>query len=500
MDGVEGLSRRLRNRIEAYRGYVNWNRRQLPEGLDRSKTVVGAPLLAAREALDATGVVGADIPLMVTLDQYEILYRIAYGRADQGGEELGQMFCRVVNSLLALRQPRVFFKIGVRPYAWGREARGLHTDQQLERGRDYEVIDLDEVLRRREHGGDWVFPKFAADVAARRIAATVDGESKDYETWFKDRLETLTPEAEVEKYCRGDAERLRKRRKEPLTAGWEEFLANLYKKNKFEGSLADVWISQRKKQGKGLPEKPPTDERSFPWRRPWWEKERHAALLTQIASACRQRKLYGGWNTMMTLSGGNVLVFINLCREIWDHWDRVQTRTGTQITVISADLQSQAVRFVANVWLDKQRESPRGATRRDFVVRLGVALRKALIHDRSLSYPGGTGFSVVERDWTEDVAVRTFLEGAVDYSALVDSVHTTKEKDGKPRRKWYLFPILCPNFEIPAIRTKEPRYVTVDTVRGWIVKRDEPIVFGGSETQPGGRSLFGASVAGDTNE
>ena len=490
VDGIDGLTGTLRARIEQYWAFVNWNRRDLPASVGRSKTTVGAPLLAAREALTKTQIVDADVPVIVTLDQYEILYHIDYVRKGSGSAGLGQRFCRVVNSLLALRQPGVFFKIGVRHYAWGREPRTLHTDQQLERGRDYEVIDLDQVLRRHENSGDWVFPAFAADVAARRIAGTVGGESRQYGTWFKDKMETLTPDAEIEKYCRGDAERVQPDRPAGLTRRWEEYLADVYRKSKYVGRLADVWIRQAEKRGTGVPDVPPRIEEEEPWRRVWWEKERRAALLTQIASDCRQRKLYAGWDTMLTLSGANVLVFINLCREIWDHWERANVRAGKEVTQISPDLQSQAVRIVADAWLDKQRERPNGATRRDFVIRLGVGVRKALIDDRSLSYPGGTGFSVAEADWLKDSAVRTFLQQAVDHGALVDSVHTTKEKDGKPRRKWYLFPILCPNFEIPAIRTKEPRYVQVSTVRRWIVNRDRSIASDLSGRRPSGPSLF----------
>ena len=488
------LRERVRRRIESYGSFVNWNTNALAPGIRSTKSSIGQPILAARDALRRTEVLDERVALIVTLDQYESLYHVDYGSATPEAPRMGSAFCRVVNSLLALRAPAVFCKIGVRHYAWGRELRGLNTDQSLERKRDYELIDLDEVLRRQENTKSWIFPRFAADVAARRIAASKGGSSGDYVSWFEKKLERLQPDEEIQKYDRGGKEGLVPYSRDAVAEGWREALGRMYGSSKYRAKLAEAWTRQRLGRGGELGDAPRESDMDMPWDREWWQKERREALLTQVASECQQRKLYAGWETLLTLSGANVLIFINLCREIWDHWQRAQSKAREPIEVISADVQSQAVRIVAAGWLEKQEEFPNGGTRRRFVERLGIAIRKEIIADRALSYPGHNGFSVVDEDWKKDDAVRRFLEGAEDYGALVGFPHTTKERDRRRRRKWYLTPILCPNFEIPAIRTKEPYYAGVQEVRMWVLAEAQEIRFlrgsRGGTARPSGPSLF----------
>jgi hypothetical protein len=51
-----------------------------------------------------------------------------------------------------------------------------------------------------------------------------------------------------------------------------------------------------------------------------------------------------------------------------------------------------------------------------------------------------------------------FLCDAVGYGDLVATDHTTKNKHGEGRIKFYLNPVLSPVFQIPAVHTKEPLY------------------------------------------
>ena len=490
----QSLENVIRERIEGYRLFVNWNRTTLSTKIRRTKTSIGRPIIAAKEALTASGVFANGIALIVTLDQYESVYSVDYGTNDAAGPAMGRNFCRVVNSLLALRRPAVFFKIGVRHYAWGRELRGLNTDQCVERKRDYELIDLDDVLRRSENSGNWIFPRFAADVAARRIAATRGGKSEDYANWFVKRLQKLDPEQELSKYGKAHTGRRRPGEAARWPEEWEAMLEALGAKSRYQAKLAEVWIHQKAGGPSGLPEELPVSDETAPWNREYWRKERREALLTQIASDCQQRKLYAGWDTLLTLSGANILVFISLCREIWDQWQRAQSKTKERLEHVSADIQSQAVRTVASAWLEKQEEFPRGRTRQRFVERLGIGIRKGLKEDRGLSYPGHTGFSLKDEGWKADDVVRTFLQGAEDYGALIGLEHTSKEGDKRKRRKWYLSPILCPNFEIPAIRTKEPYYAQLQEVKTWI-EMERPIVLRrGSRSRTraaDARTLFG---------
>lgn len=495
LDGVatfDDLQAAVSRRIRTYRSFVNWNRKSLGTEIASTKTTAGLPLLEARNALGVAGVLPARIALVVTLDQYETLYHTDYGGKGRGGD-LGRAFCRTVNSLLAQRSSSVSYKVGVRHYAWGPELRSTNTDAKLEVGRDYHIVDLDAILRRRENRKAWIFPRFAEDVAERRMVAALGSENGGgkHAKWLKVSLEKLRPEEEIDRYCRDDPERIRPGRRGELTDAWAQALKGFYAENKYRAKLAEAWLRQR--QGtKSASEAEAVSGGPRPWDRPWWEKERREALLTQVASMCAQRRLYSGWGTLLTLSGSNILVFISLCREVWDHWDRAQSRAKRRDERMSADVQSQAVRIVASDWLEKQEEFPRGSTRKAFVVRLGIAMRKALIADEGLAYPGHTGFSLAEEDLRSDDVVREFLEDAVDYGALVCFEHTTKEKDGKARRKWYLSPILCPNFEVPAIRTKEPYYARVAEVRRWL--EGDEVVFGRGNWVDGRRRGRGAGL------
>jgi hypothetical protein len=473
-DSSQAVTAAIRRRLNAIRSFVNWNIERLPDDILRTKTEIGRPLADAREGLRAFGLLPQNIPLSVTIDQYETLLHIDYAKPQDLELSVGRSFCRVVNTFLARRDPAVSFKVGVRPYSWGRELRIHGSDALLELGRDYQRVDLDDLLRRGEDTTSWIFPDFARDVAARRLTATLGGEPADYKEWLPTELKSLTPTEEVARYSR--------RRQEPLVPRlgdwpppWLGFLQRKYAADPFASLLSEVWMAQEVDRAGSLPEEPPVDDDTAPWNREYWQKERKEALLVQIASECRQRKIYAGWSTVITLSGGNILVFLSLCREIWDLGQRAASKAGSPSTRFSAELQSQAIWTVSAAWVRKQEEFPDGGTRKRFITRFGVAARKALIADRKLSYPGRTGFSISDDELDAAAkSLKDFLDSAADFGTLVKLRHTTKERDRRPRHKWYLFPVLCPQFDIPPTRTKEPYYASIDEIADWI-QRDEPI-------------------------
>ena len=492
-NSADSVTIAIRERLNVIRSFVNWNVEHLPDDILRTKTEIGRPLADAREGLRAFGLLPQDIPLCVTIDQYETLLHIDYATAHTPELSVGRSFCRVVNTFLARRDPAVSFKVGVRPYSWGRELRIYGSDAVLELGRDYQRVDLDDLLRRGEDTASWIFPDFARDVAARRLTATLRGEPVDYKDWLPTALESLTPTQEVARYSRRRDEALVPRLGEwPLP--WLNLLKKKYADDAFAGLLTEVWMAQEADRAGSLGEKPPLDDKGAPWNREYWQKERKEALLVQIASECRQRKLYAGWNTILTLSGGNILVFLSLCREIWDLGQRAASKAGGAQTRFSAELQSQAIWSVSAAWIRKQEEFPDGGTRKRFITRFGIAARKALIADKKLSYPGRTGFSVAddELETSERKSTRDFLDSAADFGGLVKLRHTTKERDRKPRHKWYLFPVLCPQFDIPPTRTKEPYYATAEEVSEWI-SLDNAIVLRGPEASRKIRKGLGGS-------
>lgn len=461
------LKDRAQARIATHQAFMNWNINEVPREIDCTKTRIGVPLAEAARGLQDLNILAKDVPFTITIDQYETLAQIDYESTPDARSSVGRALCRVVNSLLAARDPKVSYKIGARPFSWHFERRSFGTDARLELGRNYQIVDLDEILRRRENIKTWTFNGFAADVAARRIASTFRGQAEEYTTWLQHRLQELTPNEELARYYGKDPNKMVPG-DDSWPSEWNALLREIYHRDRYEACLAAAWTHQIVGRGDKLP--PITAARQKrPWDKQWWRKERREAIMTQAASACRQRRIYGGWSTVVTLSGANILVFLGLCREIWDVWDR--SRVGREATrSISAEVQSHAIRIVSEAWLEKQTEFPGGATRKDFVIRLGIALRRALLDDKALSNPGHNGFSLLLEDYEgpDAAAVKAFLANACDFGALLASAHTTKERDRRPRRKWYIFPILCPQFEIPAIRTKEPFYTSVETVRGWM--------------------------------
>jgi hypothetical protein len=86
----------------------------------------------------------------------------------------------------------------------------------------------------------------------------------------------------------------------------------------------------------------------------------------------------------------------------------------------------------------------------------------------ALSYPGENGFSVALDELRADKDTGEFLNEAVFFGDLFAAPHTTKLKDRKPRRKWYLNTILSPHFRLPHTHKKEPWYIPISTVRSWM--------------------------------
>jgi len=402
------------------------------------------------------------------------LIHIDYESQPDPNRAVGRTFCRVVNSFLARRDPAVAFKVGARPYSWGRELRLAGSDARLELGRDFQQINLDEVLERRENRSAWIFPTFAKDVAARRIGFYFKADTSDYDDWLEGALEKLPPNAELGRY--GDGGVIVPRLGQWPTL-WTEDLIRRSKTDAFSALLEEVWLAQHADRD-GVPAEIPKNPRTT-WGRPYFIKERKEALLSQIASERRQRRLYAGWDAILTLSGGNILVFLSLCREMWDLAQRTAAiNQKTLESAFKAELQSQAIWNVSSDWLRKQDELSGGAFRRRFITRIGTGLRRALMSDKKLSNPGRTGFSLSQEELESDQNsdIRLFLDEATDFGALVRKPHTSKEKDRRPRVKWYISPVLCPNFDLPAVRTKEPYYATIDEVRRWIQTSDAVVL------------------------
>lgn len=137
-------------------------------------------------------------------------------------------------------------------------------------------------------------------------------------------------------------------------------------------------------------------------------------------------------------------------------------------TGIPRSIQAVGIQTASTHWYEKISERPKGHDRQRFIDVLGPFFRKRLLDDEPMSYPGETGFSLSKDELDSEPLIRRFLNDAVDYSDLYDAAHTTKERDRRPRRKWYLTPILSVMYQIPEAHKKEPYYATLSEVKMWL--------------------------------
>lgn len=235
--------------------------------------------------------------------------------------------------------------------------------------------------------------------------------------------------------------------------------------------LACAWVRQKivaKKNGPVLGD--PPEKGALPWEeKPYWQKERVQLGLMQLASANRQAPMWSGEADVLSLSDGQILLFLFLLQHVWDVWlrDRRGDPDDKFAFPIKQEIQGQGMREASNEWRSKQTEGPNAFLRRSFVDTLGEDLYVSLTNDKAMSNPGANGFSIENSDLDNSLDVKTFLMDAVSFGDLVEGEHTSKKK-GEKRTKFYLTPILSPYFRIPSVHTKEPRYVTSKDIKSWI--------------------------------
>ena len=207
-------------------------------------------------------------------------------------------------------------------------------------------------------------------------------------------------------------------------------------------------------------------------RHPWvdekmkyWAKERKEAALVQMAGAAIQSLIWSGRKHILDLSGFNILSFMSICRAIWGAWLRGMSDADLKalqgLPNIPVDAQVIGINEASKTWFDKLREGLDGDRRTTFINSLGTWFSRKIRDDKALSNPGHNGFSLPLRDLDSDSWMVSLIKNSRDHGDLIESDHTTKSSDQKPRRKWYLHPLLCPYFRIQFVRTKEPIYTDI---------------------------------------
>jgi hypothetical protein len=183
--------------------------------------------------------------------------------------------------------------------------------------------------------------------------------------------------------------------------------------------------------------------------------------------------MWWGEKDVRSLSGGNITVFLHICHRIWDGFLKNESslpdRKRTDLLnggTIDRDIQATGILFASNEWFNKLPEEPGGNARKSFVEKLGTRLNERMLSDLSMSYPGGNGISVVLSEYESEAYdvtdLQNFVREAVGYGVLFETEHSSKSKAGGRRVKLYLNPILCPRFQLPEARTKEPCYWSID--------------------------------------
>ena len=198
----------------------------------------------------------------------------------------------------------------------------------------------------------------------------------------------------------------------------------------------------------------------------------------QVASVCRQRLYWAGCEDVLDLAGSNINTLLSICQHTWESWQRAQPEWVSDLViadqvapVIDVLSQDSGINATSDYWYrDKVLESPEGHDLRDFLDFVGVMLKKTMLNDLDMSYPGRNGFSVKTAELNDPANrdVFEFLELAVSYGHVVKRSHSTKSSDRMKRTKYYLRPILCPHYQLPLKMLQEPMYVTAAELRAWV--------------------------------
>ena len=484
---LEQLKKYVANRIGYYRRWVNGNfgDEQPEEEVRNTKTVMGEPIAQVAECLRLCGIIADDVPVLIRVDQIEEMHRAFTERQ----RRLLLSFRKMLNRAFAARDARVHYRAGTRRYGWSNPAflSIWGSEARLENRRDYNLIEMDEELFALGEIKNSIFDRFAIDAFQKRVAYCFRGEVRDLRPQLaksifgrhataEQKLAQLNPKPDNQQIDRALGLDLASDGGD-WSSEWRAILRDLYRSG-YDGMLDAVLASAWGRQTGGAHSKrehrasPPP--KSAPWKtRKWWRKERLDQAVLQVMTRCQQRFMWWGFEDIRSLSGGNITVFLHICHRIWDSFLKnesslpIEKRTdllrGGQI---SSTIQASGILFASNEWFNKLPEEPGGNARQNFVEALGIQLNGCMMQDLGMAYPGGNGISISTAQFYSDeddvTQLRNFIQEAIGYGVLFATEHTSKTKKGGRRIKLYLNPILCPRFQLPEARTKEPYYWKID--------------------------------------
>ena len=343
------------------------------------------------------------------------------------------------------------------------------TEATTEELRNFKRVDIDSLFRRQENRR-WPFPKFADDVFKRRLRHAGHNSASLQEVFGN----SMKPNEKAFVY--GGTAHLKAIKVEKE---WPDAVRNclvaLASVNLLSEKLGEAWVRQQLERKKPLL---PHDD-FLPWEnsdKKWWKKERIDQALLQIAARRQQKMVWSGRKEILGLAAGNILAFVDLCQYIWAAWlrslpghDEFTPQPNEPPKIHDHAVQNEGIQQASSYWYRKIRNEQRGDSQLRFVTNLGNRFRKYLREDRKMSYPGFNGFSLPLQELDNDKWTAKFLRETEAYGVLVGAQHTSRTSSRGECKKWYLHPILCPHFQIPIARTKEPIEVHIHQVREWLV-------------------------------
>lgn len=490
----ESLKGVVKNRIIEYRAWANGNR-VLPDSLRQSRTMIGEPLARTAELLKTARVIDPTTNIFATVDQIEALWM-----RDEGKRGLGERLRRELHEVLGKRDDRVSYRIGARRYDWGKGGSlAMRDGRELEEERDFQIFDIDALLRRGENAKNWTFRRLAKDVFRRRVQTTFPEPAKMPENLHQSASffgPSPSPQDVVsEAIKKPDFQKLIKLDND-WPELWREAIQRCYYReipglpappsagypcDPLNALLLFAWGLQTGGKGKNPAKShrrqlaPPQSASDAPWNdaKKYWRKERYPQAVLQLISRHQQKMLWWGEAKVLSLCGSNILRFITICRVTWDYWQRLtdgETSRSSQKCIVHTDIQSRAI-FEASrkvhEALMRQPGQPAGDVRSRFLNKIASWLRSRLIDDIAMSNPGQNGFSLRVSDIEAQPDLQQLIEEAVGWGDLYEMDHTSKiktERSSEPRRKYYINPALSPFYELPEAHTKEPVYATIDDI------------------------------------
>lgn len=477
------LRKRIDDRLVSIRSWANWNADNLPKEIEESKTVIGEPVASMAAALKESGVLDPKAVVFVRIDQLEELLH-----KDLPQAQLTEQMRRRIYLALGRRDGRLSYRIGTRTY--DNDTLVMPGGRLLEESRDYIFVEFDSLLRRGENPKNWLFKGFADEVFKRRVHAVFPhGDMVDSKKGTLCRRffgSSPGPEEAVANIVvQQDTPVDLLVKLERLPNEWREYVKNVYNRetalsgkavgenykiDPLNAILAAAWAQQN--GGKvDQPRRcdithPPALTASPPWTK-WWQKERVRQATLQLAARHKQRLLWWGIEHILSLSSNNITLFLSLCRETWELWQRDLRASSSPpaFSEVPVKVQQVAIDNVSKRWhqnFAKQPGRPGGDARIRFLDRVFGDLRVRLRSDEEMRYPGANGFSVLMDDVASIPMLKQLLDECVAWGDLECITHTSKHSGDKKRgrrNKYYANSILAPHYQIFESHTKEPRYM-----------------------------------------